>query len=151
MMRWPARAFFTPRIFAASPIIVEVSASLPTPVNPEASLPSSGSITVAPRSISVEIFFCTAGLLHMFASIAGASSSGADVAMAVMLIGSSASPSASLPIMCAVAGAIIKISPRSARATCSTASGELISHTSWCTGRWVMLRKVRGVTNCVAE
>ena len=54
----------------------------------------------------------------MFASMAGATSTGADVAMMVVVSGSSASPAAILAMVCTVAGAITTISARRARATC---------------------------------
>ena len=87
----------------------------------------------------------------MLASIAGATSSGAPVASAVTLMGSSARPRASFASMWAVAGATTMTCAAWASATCSIASGEPGSNRSTSTGRCVILRKVRGVTNRVAE
>ena len=147
----PRRSPFAPSVCAMRPSSSGVSASRPHPVSPEASLPLPGPTMTAPRSLSVCAFCRTAGCSHMLASIAGATSRGAPVASAVTLMGSSARPRASFASMWAVAGATASRSAACASATCSMASGEPGSNRSVSTGRWVTLRKVRGVTNRVAE
>ena len=147
----PRRSPFAPSVCAMRPSSSGVSASRPQPTRPEASRPSPGPTMTAPRSMSVFTFCRTAGCSHMFASIAGAMSSGAPVASAITLMGSSARPSASFASMWAVAGATTRMCAACASATCSIASGESGSNRSVSTGRWVMLRKVSGVTNRVAE
>ena len=86
----------------------------------------------------------------MFASMAGQTITGAAVASTVAPIGSSASPSASFAMVCAVAGAIITTSARSAMATWSISSSERGSNRLSATGRWVIAAKVRGATNSLA-
>ena len=54
----------------------------------------------------------------MLASMAGATSSGAEVAITVVVNGSSAKPAASFAMVCTVAGAMTTISARRARVTC---------------------------------
>ena len=54
----------------------------------------------------------------MLASMAGAISTGAVVAMTVVVKGSSAKPAASLAMVCTVAGAITMMSDCRARVTC---------------------------------
>ena len=72
---------------------------------------------VTPLDASVSTFASVAGLSYMFASMVGQTITGAAVASTVALIGSSAKPSASFAIVCAVAGATITTLARSAMAT----------------------------------
>ena len=86
----------------------------------------------------------------MCPSIAGQTITGAAVASTVVVSGSSASPSAILAMVFAVAGATTTTSARSATATCSIESSDEGSKRSVSTGRWVMLRNASGVANLVA-
>ena len=68
----------------------------PRPSYPQASIPSSGPIKVAPRALSVATFCCVAGCNHILPFIAGAMRTGACVARAMEVRTSSQIPSASL-------------------------------------------------------
>ena len=87
----------------------------------------------------------------MFASIAGAITIGDFVANTEVRRALSLNPLASLAMVLALAGAITNMSACSANATWFTASSELMSNILVTTCRWVMLLKLRGVTNLVAE
>ena len=120
------------------------------PINPEASRPGAGPARNTPRPRRRVMFSCVAGWSNMLASMAGATSSGASVAMTVVVRGSSARPAASLAMECTVAGAMTTMSAHRARATCSTLCSESASKVSVTTDRWVRLRNAKGVTNWVA-
>ena len=97
------------------------------PIRPEARRPGAGPAMATSRCRSFSRFSCVAGWAYMSASIAGATSRGAEVAMTVVVRGSSANPAASLAMQFTVAGAITTMSARRARATCSLANSELTS------------------------
>ena len=77
----------------------------PCPFTPQASSPSTGSITVTPRAFSAAMFSCVTGLSHMPVFIAGAIAIGARVARSVAVRRLSASPYRIFAIVFAVAGA----------------------------------------------
>ena len=103
-----------------------------------------------PRSRSVATFACTAGCAHIWLSIAGATSSGASVAIAVSVTKSSARPVARRESVAAVAGAISITSARRASSTCASPSGPLGSNMSVYGLRWVIALNASGVTNSIA-
>jgi hypothetical protein len=83
------------------------SGSRPRPCSPrEASGPSSGSITSAPRPRRVSRLACVAAFAYMRSFIAGATSRGAPQARKQVVTIESAAPVASLAIVFAEAGAI---------------------------------------------
>src|SRR5690606_4662941 len=90
------------------------------------------------------------GFSYMAVFIAGASNTGARVAIIVVVSRSSAIPAAIFPMILAVAGITATRSAFLAReiwAVCHWTGGVNISV---CTGRPVISRKVRGVTNSQA-
>jgi hypothetical protein len=101
----------------------------PTPSRPEARKPSAGPTVTAPRAASRSTFARTAAWAHMADSIAGASNTGPWCARKYVDRKSSASPLASLPSVCAVAGATSRRSHPCASSTWSTAAA-LPSQTS---------------------
>ena len=147
----PARSPLRPRTAWMWPRISAGSARRPMPMRPDARRPGAGPTTTAPRSLSRFMLCWVAGWSHMWASMAGASRRGASVARAVAVRASSARPWASRARVWAVAGATASISARRAKATCSTANSDCMSNMSVTTGRWVRLRKARGVTNLAAS
>ena len=72
----------------------------------DASSPSPGAMTVAPRAASSSRFACVAGCRYMRLFIAGATGSGQRAASAAAVSRLSACPWASLAIVLALAGAI---------------------------------------------
>ena len=64
----------------------------PCPFTPQASSPSTGSMTVTPRAFRTAMFSCVTGLSHMPVFIAGAIAIGARVASKVAVSRLSASP-----------------------------------------------------------
>ena len=81
------------------------SARRPTPDCPDARGPESGSTTTYPKLRKRATFAVVAGWVHMSPSIAGATTTGAEVARQVAVTTSPASPLAIAPSQCAVAGA----------------------------------------------
>ena len=149
-IRRPARSPFRPKAAAIWPTSSAGSNSRPIPVSPDASRPGAGPASNTPRCRKLARFSCVAGWSYILASIAGATSSGASVAITVVVSGSSASPAASFAMQCTVAGAITTMSAQRANATCSTLYSAPASKVSVTTLRCVRLRKASGVTNCVA-
>ena len=114
----------------------------------------------APRARSSRTFACVAGDCHIWRSIAGASTSGAVVAMAIVVSASGASPWTMRAMRSAVAGAIARQSAASATSTCATLPPTLCSDSTgrskrccWSpqsvviTGLPVSAWNVSGVTN----
>ncbi|MBA7656637.1 hypothetical protein ES703_64564 [subsurface metagenome] len=91
------------------------------------------------------------GFWNILTCMAGARITGALVASTVQLSMSSEMPTASLAMIQAVAGAITTISAASASAICSRLNSEASSNISVTTGRLVMLRRVSGAMNLVAD
>ena len=97
-----------------------------------------------PRAISVSRFFATAGCSNMLVFIAGASSTGALVAMNSDERKSSARPLANLPTVLAVAGATSSRSMVDAIEMCSMSALAPAFHWSVITSRRVIASKVSG-------
>ena len=94
--------------------------------------PEAGSLTTMPWRRRVATLSTVAALCHIPVCIAGASSTGADVARIVVVRRSSAWPLAIRAMRSAVAGATTTMSARSAKRTCSTLATS--SNTSVWTG-----------------
>ena len=88
------------------------SASRPEPTSPPASRPSSGGTTITPRARRVARFCCTAGCSHISVCMAGHTTTGAAVAIRVVVSRSSAKPAAYRASRSAVAGATTTRSAR---------------------------------------
>ncbi len=141
--------------FATISAIRSGSASLPGPVVPHASRPSSGSIMVWPRCLKIARFSWVAGCAHMLLFMAGASTTGPVNARYVVVRKSFANPWARRAMRSAVAGAITRMSFSCATAICSTAlervSSELApENRPVITLRPVRAAKVSGVMKCCA-
>ena len=101
-------------------MIAAVSGNLPGPTSLPVSLPTSGSITMKPRCLSVFTFATVAGSSHIEGCIAGTIIFGTSDAKTKLVSKSSALPIAKRAIKSAVAGAIKKKSALSANAMCGT-------------------------------
>ena len=123
----PVRSPVRPRVAEMWPSRSMGSTRRPMPTRPDARRPGAGPAMATPRWRSFSRFSCVAGWAYISASMAGATSSGAEVAMTVVVKGSSARPTASLAMQLTVAGAMTTMSARRARATCSLANSELTS------------------------
>jgi len=97
-------------------MIAEVSGNLPGPTSLPVKRPTSGSITMKPRCLSVFTFATVAGSNHIDGCIAGTIIFGTSEAKTKLVKRSSALPIAKRAIKSAVAGAMRKKSARSAKA-----------------------------------
>ncbi len=149
--RLPARSAFTRSAWLMAVRMSSRSARRPLPCAPQAREPVPGSTTLKPRARSLAMFSCVMPFSHMFTFMAGARMTGALVASTEQVSMSSAMPAASLAMTLAVAGAMTTTLARSARAMCSISNSSGASNMSVTVGRWVMLLKLRGVTNSVAH
>ena len=101
--------------------MVSSSAMCPLPTSLQASKPTFGSMNCArSKVLSVCMLRWVTGFSYILLFIAGAMSSGARVAMTVVVSISSATPDATLPMKFALAGATRNTSARLASAMCST-------------------------------
>ena len=117
--RLPAKSVFGWSASHAAAITFSGSDMRPIASSPQARCPLSGPTNLTPRAFSVARFCWLAALRYILQFIAGASSTGAVVAMAVVESRSSAMPQAILPIMLAVHGAISRRSAALASEICS--------------------------------
>ncbi len=128
------------------------SASRPTPDCPDASSPDAGGTSRYPKpSRSRATFACVAGWVHMSPSIAGATTTGADVARHAAVTASDEIPLAIAPSQRAVAGATTIASAVSATTMCPIRSSGSSPRTSVSTGCRDRAANVSGPTNVAAD
>src|SRR5262245_25637083 len=147
---WPSRSRRRSSIAMAAATISAGSAKRPFPSHPHARYPDPGSTKRTPRRRSVSMFSITAGCSNMLTFMAGATRTGARVAVYSVDSESSAMPRANLPSVFAVAGATSSRFAASASPTCRISPSMPSSNWSRKTGCRESASKVIGDTKRVA-
>ena len=116
----PAKSF-SPSARSTAAMMSASEAMWPLPTSLQASRPVLGSTNVTPSSSrSVRMLRCVTGFSYILVFMAGAMTTGAFVAMTVVVSMSSATPAAIFPRKFALAGATRNTSARLASEMCST-------------------------------